>query len=160
MSFVWVSLAALVFAFVGSLPLAGPIALLVVSNGVSGRHKEALRIALGAALAEGIYAFLAFWGFATFLTRYRLVLPISHGVTAAILLALGVRFVFFKVKEEKAQSREMRPGRFWVGFSISFISQYRGPSSKAVAAPFSAAMACASSADHNSAGQSLRPKLL
>ena len=48
----------------------------------------------------------------------------------------------------------------WVIFSISFISQYRGPLSKAVAAPFSAAMAFASSADHNSAGQSLRPKLL
>jgi threonine/homoserine/homoserine lactone efflux protein len=122
MSFVWVSLVALVFAFVGSLPLAGPIALLVVSNGVSGRYKEGLRIALGAALAEGIYAFLAFWGFATFLTRYRLVLPISHAVTAAILLALGVRFVFFKVKDEKIQPREARPARFWVGFSISALN--------------------------------------
>ena len=122
MSFVWVSLVALVFAFVGSLPLAGPIALLVVSNGVNGRYKEALRIALGAALAEGIYAFLAFWGFATFLTRYRLVLPISQGVTAAILLALGVRFVFFKVKDEKVQPGEPRPARFWVGFSISALN--------------------------------------
>ena len=55
MSFVAVSLVALVFSFVGSLPLAGPIALLVVSNGVRGRYKEALRIAIGAALAEGIY---------------------------------------------------------------------------------------------------------
>ena len=48
----------------------------------------------------------------------------------------------------------------WAGFSIPFISQYRGPSSNAAAAPFSVAMACGSSADHNSAGQSLRPKLL
>src|SRR5208282_1597048 len=92
MSFVAVSLVAFVFAFVGSLPLAGPIALLVVSNAASGRTKEALRIALGAAVAEGIYAFLAFWGFATFLARHALVLPISHGVTAVILCALGARF--------------------------------------------------------------------
>jgi threonine/homoserine/homoserine lactone efflux protein len=124
MSFVAVSLVALVFAFVGSLPLAGPIALLVVSNGVNGRHKEALRIALGAALAEGIYAFLAFWGFATFLARYRLVLPVSHGVTAIILVALGARFVVFRVKDEpKAkETPPAKPARFWLGFSISALN--------------------------------------
>jgi threonine/homoserine/homoserine lactone efflux protein len=124
MSFVAVSLVALIFAFVGSLPLAGPIALLVVSNAVNGRFKEALRIAFGAALAEGIYAFLAFWGFATFLARHRLVLPISHGVTALILVALGARFVVFRVKdEEKAkEGAPAKSGRFWVGFSISALN--------------------------------------
>jgi threonine/homoserine/homoserine lactone efflux protein len=122
MSFVWVSLVALVFAFVGSLPLAGPIALLVVSNGANGRYREALRIALGAAVAEGIYAFLAFWGFATFLARYALVLPISHGVTAAILLGLGVRFLFFRLKSDDAPAGDTRPARFWLGFSISALN--------------------------------------
>jgi threonine/homoserine/homoserine lactone efflux protein len=122
MSFVVVSVVALLFAFVGSLPLAGPIALLVVSNGVNGRYREALGIAFGAALAEGIYAFLAFWGFATFLARYALVLPISQAITATILLALGVRFAFFALKEREAEVREPKPGRFWVGFSISALN--------------------------------------
>lgn len=120
MPFVAVSVVAFVFAFVGSLPLAGPIALLVVSSSASQRYEEARRIAFGAAVAEGIYAFLAFWGFATFLARYAVVLPISHGVTAVILGGLGARFVFFKVgqREPKASERP-RSGRFWVGFSIS-----------------------------------------
>src|SRR5271163_3359738 len=123
MSFVWVSLVALVFAFVGSLPLAGPIALLVVSNGAGGRYKEALRIALGAAIAEGIYAALAFWGFATFLARHALVLPISHGVTAVVLCGLGAKFLFFKLKDEASKpEEEAKPGGFWVGFSISAIN--------------------------------------
>jgi threonine/homoserine/homoserine lactone efflux protein len=123
MSFVVVILVAFVFGFVGSLPLAGPIALLVVSNGVSGRPKEALRIALGAAVAEGIYAFLAFWGFATFLARYALVLPISHGVTAVILCGLGARFLFFKLKVEEAKpGEETKAGRFWVGFSVAALN--------------------------------------
>jgi threonine/homoserine/homoserine lactone efflux protein len=123
MSFVAVSLVAFVFAFVGSLPLAGPIALLVVSNGASGRYKEALRIALGAAVAEGIYAFLAFWGFATFLARYALILPISHGVTAVILCGLGARFLFFKLKqEEKKPGDDAKSGRFWVGFSVAAVN--------------------------------------
>ncbi len=121
MSFLAVSLVALVFSFVGSLPLAGPIAVLVVSNGVNGRFKASLEIALGAAVAEGIYAFLAFWGFATFLARYPSVLPISHAVTAVILVSLGIYFLRFKLKEPHAQ-QESKRGKFWVGFSVSILN--------------------------------------
>jgi threonine/homoserine/homoserine lactone efflux protein len=123
MSFLAVSLVALVFSFVGSLPLVGPIAVLVVSNGVNGRYKDALQIGLGAAVAEGIYAFLAFWGFATFLARYAIVLPISRAVTAAVLLSLGVHFLFFRLKDVAPTSaRQAKRGRFWVGFSISILN--------------------------------------
>jgi threonine/homoserine/homoserine lactone efflux protein len=122
MAFLAVSLVAFVFAFMGSLPLAGPIAVLVVSNAVKGRYQDALRIALGAAVAEGVYAFLAFWGFATFLARYALVLPISHAVTAAILLSLGVHFLFFELKEEPKEAPEPKGGRFWFGFSVSALN--------------------------------------
>ncbi|HEY2518099.1 MAG TPA: LysE family transporter [Polyangiaceae bacterium] len=124
MSFVAVSLVALVFAFVGSLPLAGPIAVLVVSNGVQGRYRDALKIALGAAVAEGVYAFLAFWGFATFLARYALLIPVSHAVTAAVLASLGVHFLFFEAKEDDGHGRvrESKRGRFWFGFSVSALN--------------------------------------
>jgi threonine/homoserine/homoserine lactone efflux protein len=123
MPFVAVSVVAFVFAFVGSLPLAGPIALLVVSSAASKRYEEARRIAFGAAVAEGIYAFLAFWGFATFLARHALVLPISHGVTAIILGGLGAYFVFSKVRRrEPTASDPPKSGRFWVGFSISALN--------------------------------------
>jgi threonine/homoserine/homoserine lactone efflux protein len=118
-----VSSVAFAFAFLGSLPLAGPIAILVVADGVSGRYKEALLIAFGAAIAEGTYAFLAFWGFSTFLARHALVLPISHGVTAVLLCALGTHFLFFKLKEKEASSdEETKPGRFWFGFSIAALN--------------------------------------
>jgi threonine/homoserine/homoserine lactone efflux protein len=121
MSFLAVSIVAMVFSFVGSLPLAGPIAVLVVSNGVNGRHRDALHIACGAAVAEGIYAFLAFWCFATFLARYPIVLPISHAVTAAILLSLGIYFIRFKLKEPHGEPPSKR-GKFWVGFSVSILN--------------------------------------
>jgi threonine/homoserine/homoserine lactone efflux protein len=121
MSFVAVSVVALVFAFVGSLPLAGPIAVLVVSNGLNGRPRQALEIACGAAVAEGIYAFLAFWGFATFLARYPIVLPISHAVTAALLTGLGLYFVRYELKEPHAEPAAAG-GKFWVGFSISILN--------------------------------------
>jgi threonine/homoserine/homoserine lactone efflux protein len=120
-----VCLVAILFGFVGSVPLAGPVALLVFSRGVDGRYSQARRIGYGAAVAEGAYAFFAFWGFATFLARYPLVLPISHGVTAALLFALGVHFVRFKEKEQGAVSSDRhsgggaKGGPFVLGFSIS-----------------------------------------
>jgi threonine/homoserine/homoserine lactone efflux protein len=122
MSFVVVSLVALLVGFAGSLPLAGPIALLVVSKGATGKYREALATAFGAAIAEGGYAFLAFWGFATFLARHPLVLPISRGVTAVILIALGARFIFFKAKEATKGEGEAKGARFWAGFSISALN--------------------------------------
>ena len=123
MPLVAVSLAAFVFAFVGSLPLAGPIALLVVSSAASKRYVEARHIAFGAAVAEGIYAFLAFWGFATLLARHALVLPISHGVTAIVLCSLGAYFLAFKTKRREPKAAEQpKSGRFWVGFSVSALN--------------------------------------
>jgi threonine/homoserine/homoserine lactone efflux protein len=122
MPFVVVSLVALLVGFAGSLPLAGPIALLVVSKGATGKYREALATAFGAAIAEGGYAFLAFWGFATFLARHPLVLPISRGVTAVILIGLGARFVFFKAKEATKGEGEAKAARFWAGFSIALLN--------------------------------------
>jgi threonine/homoserine/homoserine lactone efflux protein len=114
-----ICLVALVFAFLGSMPLAGPIAILTLSRAASGRYAEALRIGLGAALAEGIYAGLAFWGFATFLPRHKLLVPISQASTSVLLVALGVRFMFWRPPAEKADPRENRAGTAFLGFSIS-----------------------------------------
>ena len=113
---------AFAFAFLGSMPLAGPIAVLTLSRAASGRFAEALRIGLGAAVAEGIYAGVAFWGFATFLPKHTLVVPISQAATSVLLVALGVRFVFWRAPAEKADPRENKAGTALLGFSISALN--------------------------------------
>jgi threonine/homoserine/homoserine lactone efflux protein len=111
-------LVALVFGYVGSMPLAGPIAVMELSRGAQGRFSEALRIGLGAAVAEGIYAGVAFWGYTALLARHPLLLPISHGATAAVLVALGVRFAFWKPSDRKDE-RERKAGTVLLGFTVS-----------------------------------------
>jgi threonine/homoserine/homoserine lactone efflux protein len=113
---------ALAVAFVGSMPLAGPVAVLTLSRAASGRFGEALRIGLGAAVAEGIYAGLAFWGFATFLPQHRLVAPISQGATSLLLVILGAKFVFWRPPKERADPRESKAGTVFLGFSISALN--------------------------------------
>jgi threonine/homoserine/homoserine lactone efflux protein len=79
--------------FVGSIPIAGPIAVLVWSRGLEDRTRSGLLLASGAAVAEGAYVYLAFWGFSEFLTRYAWIEPASRFAAAATLTGLGVRFV-------------------------------------------------------------------
>ncbi|MDP9037040.1 MAG: LysE family transporter [Myxococcota bacterium] len=112
---------ALGFGFFGSMPLAGPIAIMVLSRAAAGKLAEAIRIALGAAVAEGIYAGLAFWGFTTFLARHEIVVPISHGVTAVVLVALGARFVFWKLTK-KEDHRASSAGSALLGFTVSALN--------------------------------------
>jgi threonine/homoserine/homoserine lactone efflux protein len=84
------------FGFVGSMPLAGPIAVLMVSNTFRGRYAQALRLGFGAAIAETGYAFIACFGFVELLAKHKIVVPISHGVTAVVLVGLGGYFMRWK----------------------------------------------------------------
>ena len=112
---------ALVFGFIGSMPLAGPIAIMAVSRASHGKYGEALRIGLGAAAAEGVYAGIAFWGYTTFLARHAIVVPISHGATALVLVAIGIRFSFWKPPEAK-ETEDNKAGSALLGFSVSAIN--------------------------------------
>jgi threonine/homoserine/homoserine lactone efflux protein len=112
---------ALVFGFVGSMPLAGPISVMVVARAAREQFGDALRVGLGAAAAEAVYSGIAFFGFTTILASHPVVVPISHGITAIVLLALGVRFVFWKPKE-KEDKEKGRAGTVLVGFTVSALN--------------------------------------
>jgi threonine/homoserine/homoserine lactone efflux protein len=81
------------FGFFGSMPIAGPIAALVFSRGLENRARSALYLAAGAAIAEAGYAYLAFWGFSSFLAQYGWIEPVSRAAAALILMGLGMHFV-------------------------------------------------------------------
>ena len=112
---------ALAFGFFGSTPIAGPISVLVVSRAAHGEFDDARRIGIGAAIAEALYAGIAFWGFATFLSRHAFIVPLSHGTTAVLLVLLGIRFVTF-VPKDKGSGGENKAGSFLLGFSISALN--------------------------------------
>lgn len=96
MNLLAVVLVAFAFGFIGSMPLAGPIALLVFARGIEGDLRGAARIAIGASIAEGLYATVAFWGFSVLSAGHPLMVPISHGLTAIVLIAVGGYFLAWK----------------------------------------------------------------
>ena len=116
------SLIAFGFGFIGSMPLTGPVSVMVFSASIQKQYGTALRIGLGASLAEALYAAVAFWGFTRFLARHPLVLPISRVSSAVILLALGVYFARWKPADKAKPGRERRLRGLMLGFSVSLLN--------------------------------------
>jgi threonine/homoserine/homoserine lactone efflux protein len=109
--------------FVGSMPLTGPVAALIVSRSAEKQYGEATRVGLGAAVAEALYAGLAYFGFATFFGRHPLVLPIARAVSAVVLVGTGVAFAFWHPKTGRAATQRHGKARGWLlGFSASALN--------------------------------------
>ncbi len=108
----------------GSVPVAGPIAALVVTRGMQGRFRAGVYIALGGGVVEAAYAFLAFLGFSTFLTQYPVIVPISRGVAAVVLLVLGIVFARPQPapQESDIPPRDSALGNFALGAWICAIN--------------------------------------
>jgi threonine/homoserine/homoserine lactone efflux protein len=88
------------FGFIGSMPVAGPVAVVVFGRGIEDRGRSGLYVAIGSAVAESVYAYLAFWGFSAFLTQYKWIEIVSTGAAALILTGLGLRFMLRKTPSE------------------------------------------------------------
>jgi threonine/homoserine/homoserine lactone efflux protein len=118
----------LLCGFIGSIPIAGPVAVLVVERALGGRAREGLALAAGAAIAEGVYAGLAFLGMTAALARFPWLLPVSRVLGAVILVALGLYFAFRKSKpagqdeEKKDKKRGRRGGPFVLGLVVTMVN--------------------------------------
>lgn len=117
-----------VFGFLSAVPIAGPIAAFIFSQGMKGRYAQARWVALGASLVEGAYTFLAFWGFNQLLTRFSFIFVVSNAVAAVILAGLGIYFLRSKKMREPvplaSQTEEVsRSSRaFFIGVGVSAIN--------------------------------------
>jgi len=83
----------LAMGLAGSMPIAGPTSMLVLSFGLHGRVRAAAWLALGSALPEGLWAGLALWGFAALVEKYEWVQAAAEIGAALILIAVGLLLV-------------------------------------------------------------------
>lgn len=116
------AVAAFAFGFIGSMPLTGPIAVLLVARVSQKQARTALGIAFGASLAEGVYAAVSYWGFATFLARHPKVLPATHAISALVLTGVGLYFLRWKPDAGDARHEQRKASGFWLGFVVSALN--------------------------------------
>jgi len=113
------------FGYIGSMPVAGPISVLVLHLGLAHDSRKALYVAVGGAVAESLYALLAFWGLSTALDRYPVALPVSRAVGAGLLLALGLVMLLSRTRGATPRDQPPRKGRkrsFVLGFLITAVN--------------------------------------
>jgi len=113
------------FGYIGSMPVAGPISVLVLHLGLAQDSRKAFYVAVGGALAESLYALLAFWGLSAVLARYPVVLPASRAVGACLLLALGLVMLLTRSRGATPRNQPRRRGSkrsFALGFLITAVN--------------------------------------
>jgi len=113
------------FGYLGSMPVAGPISVLVLHLGLAHDPRRALYVAVGGAVAESLYALLAFWGLSEVLTRYPMVMPASRMVGSGLLLVLGLAMLLVRPRGATPQNQPRQTGRkrsFALGFLITAVN--------------------------------------
>lgn len=109
------------FGFVGSMPIAGPVAAVVFGRGIEDRTQSGIYIAIGSAVAESVYAYLAFWGFSAFLLKYRWIEAVSTTAAAVILCGLGAHFMLRKSPSKRPVDDKPRHVGKKRNFTLGFL---------------------------------------
>ncbi|HVW30295.1 MAG TPA: LysE family transporter [Polyangiaceae bacterium] len=121
MNLVVAAVLGIAIAFIGSMPIAGPLAVLVLERAVSGKRAEGLFIAFGGALAEAVVAFVVALLFPLLFALSHVVVTVSRIAGAAIVGTIGlVLFVHPDVVKTPPTSR--RSGSFITGLVLSGVN--------------------------------------
>ena len=129
-SIITISIAGFLAGFIFSMPIAGPVSILITSNALKGRLIYSNKVALGASIADFFYVFIAVFGLTKLYSFYKPLIPYIFFVGAIFFLALGYRIIRTKIdiehledKTHIAESYEKKEkGAFYTGFMINFLN--------------------------------------
>ncbi len=115
-----------VTGFLFSIPIAGPIAVLVVTNSLKNRARFADRVALGAAIVDAFYVFIAMFGITALIKYYQPFIPYLFLLGGVILFFVArkifrTKFTLESVEKEKRKYDEEKGG-FRTGLLINFTN--------------------------------------
>ena len=129
-SILTISIAGLLAGFIFSMPIAGPISILITSNALKGRLRYCNLISLGASIADFIYVFVAVFGLTRLYSLYKPAIPYIFAVGSIFFFYLAYKIIKTKIDiehledkshlAEKIEKREK--GAFYTGFMINFLN--------------------------------------
>jgi len=90
-----------------SMPIAGPISIIVVSKAFQGKVRFCLRTGLGAAITEGIVVFIVVYGIAALLDYYQPIIPYFLFAGAAFVIIIGLRIMKQKIDLKSLESNNI-----------------------------------------------------
>lgn len=129
-SLITMSIVGLLSGFIFSMPIAGPVSILITSHALKGRLQYCNKVAIGASFADFIYVFLAVFGI-TKLFQYILpAMPYILGVGSVFILFIGYKVFKSKVDIEHVEEIHPKTGRpipqgkgaLYTGFMVNFLN--------------------------------------
>jgi threonine/homoserine/homoserine lactone efflux protein len=129
-SIISVSIAGLLAGFIFSMPIAGPISILIATNALKGRLRYCNLISLGASVADFAYVFVAVFGMTRLYSFYKPAMPYIFTAGSLFFLFLGYKIIRSKIDIEHLEDKthlvekiERRDkGAFYTGFMINFLN--------------------------------------
>ena len=129
-SIIAVSVAGLLAGFIFSMPIAGPISILITSNALKGRLRYCILVGIGASIADFTYVFIAVFGLTKLYSFYKPVIPYIFAAGSIFFLYLGYRIIKTKIDLENLEDRthltekiqKKGKGAFLTGFMINFLN--------------------------------------
>lgn len=129
-SILTISISGLLAGFIFSMPIAGPISIMITSNALKGRLRYCNLVNLGASFADFTYVFIAVFGLTKLYSFYKPIIPYIFSVGSLLLFFLGYKIFRTKIDiehledkshiSEKIKSKEK--GAFYTGFMINFFN--------------------------------------
>ncbi len=126
-----ISVVGFILGFLFSVPVAGPVSILITSHALKGERHFALAAASGAAVVDMIYCFIAVYGFTNLYYLYDPVIPYVLLGGAVFLFIIGhkirrtnldLEHIDDKDNSVKKHPRLRKRGRFLTGFMINLLN--------------------------------------
>jgi len=97
-SFITVLALGFLSGFFLSIPVAGPISIVITSNALKGNRRFAIRTAIGASIIEFFYVFIAIFGIAMLYSAYKSFIPIILIAGSAFLIYVAYKIFHTKLE--------------------------------------------------------------
>jgi threonine/homoserine/homoserine lactone efflux protein len=123
-----ISIVGLIVGFVFSMPIAGPISILITSHALRGQMRYCITAAIGASLIDMCVCFIVVHGFTSLVGKFAYYIPYFLLVGGVILFVIGVRIVLTKFDFEHVHLKKTGLQRvikikdksgFWTGLLLN-----------------------------------------
>ncbi len=126
-----ISIVGIVVGFIFSVPVAGPISILIASHALKGESRYCVRAACGAAILDFLYCFISVFGFTQLYLRYEPVIPYLLIVGSLLMFYFGVQIARTRLDLEhlntaasvtRCMERVEPTGGFRAGMMLNFLN--------------------------------------
>jgi threonine/homoserine/homoserine lactone efflux protein len=129
-SIITLSLVGLLVGITFSMPIAGPISIIVTTNALKGNVRYCMMVSSGGSVVIFLYTFFAAFGLTKLYPYYKPSIPYLIAFGSVFLLFLGIRIIRTKFDIEHAgdksriaeKSKKLSKNDFYTGLLINFLN--------------------------------------